>query len=120
MELADRHPPALNFIVSNVPGPPIPLYLAGGRLVALYPLGPVFDGMGLNVTVLSYMDTVGFGFLACRELIPDLWELAGFVDEALEELKARAKQSADRPPAETAAQASGRARSGRTRSTPRR
>ena len=120
MELADRHPPALNFIVSNVPGPPIPLYLAGGRLVALYPLGPVFDGMGLNVTVLSYMDTVGFGFLACRELIPDLWNLAGFVDEALEELKARAKQSGARQPEDGPAPPSGRSRSGRTRPAPRR
>ncbi|HET6810560.1 MAG TPA: wax ester/triacylglycerol synthase family O-acyltransferase [Acidimicrobiales bacterium] len=118
MELADRHPPALNFIVSNVPGPPIPLYLAGGRLVALYPLGPVFDGMGLNVTVLSYMDTVGFGFLACRELIPDLWDLAGFVDEALEELKARAKQSGDRQQEDRPAP--GRSRSARTRPAPRR
>ena len=97
MQLADRHPPALNFIVSNVPGPPIPLYLAGGRLVALYPLGPVFDGMGLNVTVLSYMDTVGFGFLACRELMPDLWDMGGLVEEALEELMSRAKQSAKTP-----------------------
>lgn len=97
MQLADRHPPALNFIVSNVPGPPIPLYLAGGRLVALYPLGPVFDGMGLNITVLSYMDTVGFGFLACRELMPDLWEMGRFVEEALEELMSRAKQTAKKP-----------------------
>ena len=120
MELADRHPPALNFIVSNVPGPPIPLYLAGGRLVALYPLGPVFDGMGLNVTVLSYMDTVGFGFLACRELVPDLMDLAGFVDEALEELKARAKQSADPPARKSAGRGPSRARSDRTRPAPRR
>jgi diacylglycerol O-acyltransferase / wax synthase len=116
MELADRHPPALNFIVSNVPGPPIPLYLAGGRLVALYPLGPVFDGMGLNLTVLSYMDTVGFGFLACRELIPDLGDMAGFVDGALEELKSRAKQPTDPAPARRRTAAP----SGRTRSAPRR
>jgi len=91
MELADRHPPALNFLVSNVPGPPIPLYFAGGRLVSLFPMGPIFDGMGLNVTVLSYMDEVGFGFVACRELIPDLWNLADAVSIALDELKPPAK-----------------------------
>ena len=98
LELADRHPPALNFLVSNVPGPPIPLYVAGGRLVSLYPMGPIFDGMGVNITVLSYMDKVGFGFLACRELIPDLWDIADAVGPALEELKPREKA----PPAKRA------------------
>jgi hypothetical protein len=86
MELADRHPPALNFLVSNVPGPPIPLYFAGGQLKGLYPMGPIFDGMGLNVTVLSYLDEIGFGFVACRELVPDLWDMADGVGAALDEL----------------------------------
>ncbi|MHB1854774.1 MAG: WS/DGAT/MGAT family O-acyltransferase [Acidimicrobiales bacterium] len=86
--LADRMPPALNFLVSNVPGPPVPLYLAGGQLISLFPLGPILDGMGLNVTVLSYMDSVGFGFVSCRELIPDLSVMAGYVADALAELTA--------------------------------
>jgi hypothetical protein len=73
-----------------VPGPPIPLYVAGGRLVSLYPMGPIFDGMGLNITVLSYLDKVGFGFVACRELIPDLWDIAEAVGPALDELKPQA------------------------------
>jgi diacylglycerol O-acyltransferase len=100
MELADRHRPALNFLVSNVPGPPIPLYFAGGRLVSLYPMGPIVDGMGLNVTVLSYLDEIGFGFVACRELIPDLWDLAEGVGTALGELKAAvdARQAKNRAP----------------------
>lgn len=99
MQLADRHPPALNFLVSNVPGPPVPLYFAGGRLVSLYPMGPVIDGMGLNVTVLSYMDEIGFGFVACRELIPDLWDLADGVVAALGQLTSAAQQlkRGDRP-----------------------
>lgn len=91
MELADRHPPAMNFLVSNVPGPPIPLYFGGCRLDALYPLGPVFDGMGLNITVLSFLESIGFGLIACRELIPDLWDLAGAVELSLNELTARAR-----------------------------
>jgi diacylglycerol O-acyltransferase len=90
MELADRHPPALNFLVSNVPGPPIPLYFAGGRLLGLYPLGPVLDGMGLNITVLSYQEEIGFGFVSCRELIPDLWDMAENIGPALQELVERA------------------------------
>ena len=84
--LAERHPPIHNVVISNVPGPTFPLYFAGSRLVALYPLGPIFDGLGLNITVLSYMGSVGFGFLAARELMPRLWDLAGAVREATAEL----------------------------------
>jgi WS/DGAT/MGAT family acyltransferase len=86
LRIADRHPVVHNLIVSNVPGPPIPLYFAGGKLVALHPLGPVMDGAGLNVTVLSNMDVLGFGFIACRELMPQLWDLADAVPLALAEL----------------------------------
>jgi hypothetical protein len=87
MRIGDRGPVIHNLVVSNVPGPPFPLYFAGARLVALHPLGPIFDGAGLNITVLSYMDDVGFGFIACRELMPRLWELAHAVPEATAELK---------------------------------
>ena len=86
LKLAERHPVVHNLVISNVPGPPIPLYFAGARLVALYPLGPIFDGAGLNVTVLSYMDNVDFGFIACKETVPGLWDLAAFVSESLAEL----------------------------------
>src|SRR5690348_2971237 len=78
--------PRYNVIISNVPGPPFPLYLAGGRVEALYPLGPVFDGLGLNITVLSYIDSVGFGFIADRDGVPDLAELASLVPDAIGEL----------------------------------
>jgi hypothetical protein len=86
LRLANRHPVVHNLIISNVPGPPIPLYFNGGRLVELHPLGPVMDGAGLNVTVLSNMDAIGFGFIACRELMPDLWDLAEAVPDAVAEL----------------------------------
>ena len=56
-------------------------------MVAHYPLGPIFEGAGLNITVLSYLDSVGFGFMADRESMPGVWDLAGGVNEALEELK---------------------------------
>jgi diacylglycerol O-acyltransferase len=87
MNLADRHRPIHNLIVSNVPGPPFPLYLAGAKLELLCPLGPVMEGAGLNVTVISYMDTLDIGLIACRESVPDLWDLAHGFRDALEELK---------------------------------
>ena len=75
-----------NLILSNVPGPPVPLYMAGARLVGLYPLGPIMDGAGLNITVLSQEDRIGFGFITCPDLVPDVWELADAVPGALGEL----------------------------------
>jgi WS/DGAT/MGAT family acyltransferase len=85
--IADRVPMPVNLIVSNVPGPDFPLYFAGAKLDSLYPLGPIYDGMGLNLTVLSYLDTVGFGFVTCPELVPDLGELAVGIGESLRELE---------------------------------
>ncbi len=84
--LADRHRAIHNVIISNVPGPNFPLYFAGAELVAAYPLGPVMEGCGLNITVFSYRDWVDIGFMACREQIPDIWDLAGATDTAFAEL----------------------------------
>jgi hypothetical protein len=92
LRIADRHPVVHNLIISNIPGPPIPRYFAGGKLAALHPLGPVMDGAGLNVTVLSNMEAIGFGFIACRELMPELWDLADAVPAALAELLAAAEK----------------------------
>jgi WS/DGAT/MGAT family acyltransferase len=91
LRLANRHPVVHNLVISNVPGPPIPLYFNGGRLVELHPLGPVMDGAGLNITVLSNMDAIGFGFIACRELMPELWDLADAIPDAVAELLEAAK-----------------------------
>ena len=88
LNIADRHPPIYNLVVSNVPGPDFPLYLDGAELVAAYPMGPVMEGAGLNVTVLSYMDNVDFGFLACPELVPDVEAMAANVETAMAELLA--------------------------------
>jgi WS/DGAT/MGAT family acyltransferase len=84
--LAARHPVIHNLVISNVPGPPFPLYFAGAKLVGLNPLGPVMDGAGLNITVLSYVDNINWGFIACRELMPDLWDLADAIPEQQAEL----------------------------------
>jgi diacylglycerol O-acyltransferase len=89
LRLAELHPVVHNLVLSNVPGPPIPLFLAGARVETLLPLGPVLDGAGLNVTIVSYSDRVGVGFIACADSIPDLHELAAEVAPSLAELVAR-------------------------------
>ena len=80
------HRPAFNVTISNVPGPPFPLYSAGARLVANYPVGPIFDGAGLNMTVMSYQDSMDFGLLACPDVLADVWSLADGLADALAEL----------------------------------
>ena len=87
MNLANQHRPIHNLVISNVPGPPFPLYLAGAELVAAYPMGPIMDGAGLNITVLSYRDHIDIGFLADADLVPDIWEVADQVGPAFDELR---------------------------------
>ncbi|WP_370942870.1 wax ester/triacylglycerol synthase family O-acyltransferase [Amycolatopsis sp. cg5] len=86
LRLAEKHPVVHNLVVSNVPGPPMPLYLLGARITGLFPLGPVFHGAGLNVTVLSNAGRVDIGLLGARELVPDLWPLADAIPLAMKEL----------------------------------
>jgi WS/DGAT/MGAT family acyltransferase len=90
LNLADRHRPVHNLIVSNVPGPPIPLYTAGARVAAVYPFGPLLEGAGLNITVLSNMGNVDFGVIGCRETVPDIWDIADGFGRAVDELKVAA------------------------------
>jgi diacylglycerol O-acyltransferase len=68
-------------LISNVPGPPVTLFLGGACLLALYPLGPVYDGVGLNVTVVSSVDTITFGFVTCPDVISDVDALAAAVTD---------------------------------------
>lgn len=86
LRVGERMRPVINLIASNVPGPAFPLYFAGARMVALHPLGPIFDDCGLNLTVISYLDHIDFGFLASRELVPDVDALAEAVPATLQEL----------------------------------
>jgi hypothetical protein len=83
--LLHRLPP-FNVTISNVPGPPFPLYLGGARVVSMLPLGPAIEGAGLNVTVMSYIDRIDWGFIACRELAPRLQDMANAVEDAHAEL----------------------------------
>jgi len=85
-KLADHLPAVHNVVISNVPGPGFPVYLAGAKLEQAYPMGPVLEGAGLNITVLSYCDSVDIGFIAATNLVPDLDVLAGEVVPAFAEL----------------------------------
>ena len=84
--LADRHPPIHNLVVSSVPGPPLPLYIAGATLEATYPMGPLIEGSGLNVTVLTNLGNVDVGIIACPDLVPDVADLARGFEAGVAEL----------------------------------
>jgi hypothetical protein len=74
-------------VVSNVPGPQFLLYCAGAKLIAHYPVSVITDGMGLNLTVMSYDGHMDFGIVADRDQIPDLSSMMDRLRDSLEELK---------------------------------
>jgi diacylglycerol O-acyltransferase / wax synthase len=90
LRLADSGPVIHNLVISNVPGPPVPLYFIGAKIEGLYPLGPIFHGAGLNITVMSSDGKVHVGAIACRELVPQLWKLAEKFPEELDALHTEA------------------------------
>jgi diacylglycerol O-acyltransferase len=87
MKVADRHRPLYNTVISNVPGPQFPLYMSGAKMLAMYPMGPLNDGAGLNMTLISYLGQVHFGLVACPDMLPDVDHLAELIPESLAELK---------------------------------
>jgi WS/DGAT/MGAT family acyltransferase len=80
-------PPVLNLVISNVPGPREPLYLAGARMLAYYPVSTIVDGVGLNITVISYLDHIDVGIIGDREQLEDPWPMLEGMRAALEEFK---------------------------------
>ena len=87
-KIADRVNPPMNLILSNVPGPRQPLYLGGATMEHFYPVSAVAETQGLNMTVQSYLDNLDFGLISCRELVPDLWDLCGYLADEMTELLA--------------------------------
>ena len=82
-----------NIVISNVPGPQFPLYGAGAKLVASYPVSTITDGSGLNITVQSYNGNLDVGLVGCRELVPDIWDIADYFEQGVAELVALAGDS---------------------------
>ncbi len=87
LNITEMLPPPANVTISNVPGPREPLYFGDAKLQATYPLSVLIDGQSLNITVVSYCDTVGFGLMACRDTIPDVTKLADYIESALDGIK---------------------------------
>jgi WS/DGAT/MGAT family acyltransferase len=78
-----------NLFVSNVPGPQLPLYIAGAKVQGIYPVSAVTDMTGgLNITLFSYDGALDFGLIACREMVPDVWNLIGYLRDAMDEMLA--------------------------------
>jgi diacylglycerol O-acyltransferase len=89
--LEERLPPVFAAVVSNVPGPPVPLYCCGARLEDAHLLGPLLAGSGLNLTVLTYRDSLTLGLVSCPDIVDDHWAIAGALPVALDDLVAAAR-----------------------------
>ncbi|HET6165251.1 MAG TPA: wax ester/triacylglycerol synthase family O-acyltransferase [Marmoricola sp.] len=90
LRLAEKGPVIHNLVISNVPGPPVPLYFVGARIEAFYPLGPIFHGAALNVTVMSNNGRMHVGLLGCRDALPQIQDLADDFPAELDALYAAA------------------------------
>ncbi|MFM1990915.1 MAG: hypothetical protein RJA99_3872, partial [Pseudomonadota bacterium] len=101
--LANRLPPLANVVVSNVPGPAVPLFLLGARMRAYWPVSIPYHGLALNVTVQSYAGSLDFGLIACRRAVPDVDAIAARLGEAFDALDAPAAPGATPPRATTRA-----------------
>jgi hypothetical protein len=82
-------PPLANVVISNIPGPQVPLYAAGARMLTFWPMSIVEHGVGLNITVMSYAGAMGFGFTTARSAVADARQLSQSLAAAYDELVAR-------------------------------
>jgi diacylglycerol O-acyltransferase len=89
---AERIPALANLAISNVPGPAMPLYLAGARMLRIHPASIVVHGMALNITVQSYDQAMDFGLMACAAAMPQVRDLARAIDVAFDDLRALSAQ----------------------------
>ncbi|MGW3349113.1 WS/DGAT/MGAT family O-acyltransferase [Nonomuraea rubra] len=86
--LVGQAAPPINVIISNVPGPQFPLYVCGARLLCHFPVSVITEvSGGVNMTAFSYDGSLDIGIVTDREMVPDAWELAGYLSDALEELR---------------------------------
>jgi diacylglycerol O-acyltransferase / wax synthase len=90
---SSRGRPTWNLVISNVPGPQVPLYCAGARVEANYPVSVITDGMGLNITVMSYCGRMDFGIVADRDQMRDIWCLIEWLGDELAALRPKSRRS---------------------------
>ncbi len=96
--LASRLPMVANLAISNVPGPPVPLYLAGARFLTFHPLSIVLHGLGLNITIQTYAGQVDFGIVAGKTALPHAQSLAQAIQVAFEEAQGLLAPAAETGP----------------------
>ncbi len=92
--ISDYHHPSHNVEISNVPGSPQPLYFAGAKIEASYPVNIPYHGLALVITLMSYMNQLDFGITAHRDSVPEIWQLMDRIEQALADMKQRAEQDA--------------------------
>jgi diacylglycerol O-acyltransferase len=97
--IADKIPPIANLTISNVPGPTVPLYMAGAKMLSNYPASIVVHGVALNITVQTYNESLDIGIMACAEAMPEVAEFAAQIETAFEEFKGLAPAPAALPQA---------------------
>lgn len=90
-KLLERLPPVANVVISNVPGPQVPLYLAGAQMKTFFPVSIITHGLALNITVQTYCGRIDFGIIACKEAVPDLHDFASAITGGFDELIALAE-----------------------------
>ena len=109
--VADRLPQVANLVISNVPGPPVPLYMAGARMLTNYPASIVVHGLALNITVQSYDQSLDFGLMADAAALPDVRALADALHIAFDDLRSLPRpgeHDPDAPPPEGLVSQAGR------------
>ncbi len=84
--LMTKLPVRINTLISNVPGPPFPVYACGAKVLGIFPSSIILEGMGVNTTVFSYLDRIDFGIHVDPDLVPEPWAIADAVPDALAEL----------------------------------
>lgn len=85
--VGDGRRPFFNLVITNVPGPPVPLYVAGAKIRRSYGTAPILDGMGLLITAFSYAGRLTLSLTSCREILPDPQRLAALIEQALADLE---------------------------------
>jgi diacylglycerol O-acyltransferase len=83
--MASRLPMVANLAISNVPGPPVPLYLAGAKFLTFHPLSIILHGLALNITIQTYADHVDFGIIADKKALPHAKDLANAIEDAFKQ-----------------------------------